>query len=106
MLMRGIDRKRFDFKDIQNPFSDFLYAVPPGRHEFLAMNVQSGHLVPTESMRCYILEADLQAGVVYRLVEDKDKWRASLVREKDGQEVAIGKMVDHQSSFGKPCDWK
>ena len=106
MLLRGLDRKRLELGQIPNPFSDAVFAVLPGRHDLLTMNIQSGHLIPTENMRCYIIEAELKAGVMYRLDEDKQKMRAVLVRDDSGAEIASASVSDRNSAFGNPCDWK
>lgn len=106
MLVRGIDEQRMKVADVPNPFNDFVYAITPGKHTLLLMNIQSGHVIPTENMRCYIIEADFQPNVAYRLDEDKANWRAVLTREEGGAEVASAKMADQQSAFGNPCHWK
>lgn len=106
MFVRGFDRARLGLQETQNPFSDFVYAVTPGKHALLAMNIQSGHVVPTEGMRCYVVEAEFKAGVMYRLDEDKGMQRAVLRRETDGVEIASGKLLSQQSAFGNPCDWQ
>lgn len=106
MQVRGIDQQRMKPEDIQNPFSNFVYAISPGKHSLLVMNIQSGHVIPTENMRCYILDAQLEANVAYRVDEDKANWRAVLKREVSGTEVASTKLVDQQSAFGNPCNWK
>jgi hypothetical protein len=106
MLVRGIDQNRIELKDIPNPFSAFVFAVSPGKHSLLAMNIQSGHLIPTENMRCYVIDAELKANVAYRIDEDKSNWRAVLKREDSGEEIASAKLLDQQSSFGNPCQWK
>ncbi len=106
MLLRGADKKRLELSQIPNPFSDAVFALLPGKHDLLAMNIQSGHLIPTENMRCYIIEAELKAGVLYRLDEDKVKMRAILVRDDSGAEVASADVSERNSAFGNPCDWK
>lgn len=106
MFLRGFDKKRMELKEMPNPMGNFLFALTPGTHSLLAMNIQSGHLVPLENMRCYIIEAELKAGVIYRLNEDKKKNRAVLVREDSGAEVASSPMVDKQSALFGMCNWK
>ena len=106
MSIRGIDQNRMKPEDLQNPFKDFVYAVTPGKHSLLVMNIQSGHVIPTENMRCYIIDAQFEANVSYRIDEDKANWRAVLTREDGGAEVASAKLADQQSAFGNPCHWK
>jgi hypothetical protein len=106
MFLRGLDKKRLDLKEMPNPMGNYVYAVTPGQHALLAMNIQSGHVIPYENMRCYILEADMQAGVTYRLDEDKERQRAVLKREDTGAEVAAGEMVSQQSAYSDVCQWK
>ncbi|RJX30806.1 MAG: hypothetical protein C4516_08625 [Oxalobacter sp.] len=106
MYVRGIDQQRLKPDDIQNPFTDFVYAVAPGKHALLVMNIQSGHIIPTENMRCYIIEAQFQADVPYRIDEDKTNWIAIIKREDNGKEVASAKLSDQSSAFGNLCQWK
>lgn len=107
MLLRGLDGKVWDATKIPNPFSDFLYAFTPGQHTLWAMNIQGGHPLLLESLRCYVIEnVELKAGVVYRLNEDKTVARAVLVREDTGAEVASGKLVDTKSAYTETCNWK
>ncbi|MEA5098594.1 MAG: hypothetical protein VB032_08685 [Burkholderiaceae bacterium] len=106
MFLRGLDKKRLELKEMPNPMGNYVFAVSPGQHALLAMNIQAGHVIPYEGMRCYILEADMKAGVTYRLDEDKEKQRAVLKREDTGVEVAAGEMVSQQSAYSDVCQWK
>lgn len=106
MYVRGIDHKRMQTQDIQNPFTDFVYVVRPGHHALLLMNIQSGHIIPTENMRCYIVDAELKADITYRVDEDKSNWLAVIKREDTGEPVGSAKIAVQDSAFGNPCDWK
>lgn len=106
MLMRGLDGKRLELNETANPFSDAAFAILPGQHELIAMSIQSGHFIPTENMRCYILKANLEAGVLYRLDEDRESFRAILRRNDSGMEVASTSVMEKRESFGTPCGVK
>lgn len=107
MLLRGVDGKTWTATDVPNPFSDFMYAITPGRHTLWVMNIQGGHPLLLENLRCYVVsDVDLKAGVAYRINEDKDKVRAVLVRDDNGAEMAAGKLVDTKSAYSEACNWK
>ncbi|MBS1186195.1 MAG: hypothetical protein H6R04_213 [Burkholderiaceae bacterium] len=106
MFVRGFDQRRLELSEIRNPIGNFVFAVTPGAHSLLAMNVQSGHVIPTESMRCYVIEAEMKAGVIYRLDEDKGMRLAVLKREDSGERVAVGELVSQQSAYSDVCRWK
>ena len=107
MLLRGLDGKVWDATKIPNMFSDFTYVFTPGQHTLWGMNIQGGHPLLLESLRCYAIDnVELKAGVVYRLNEDKNAARAILVREDTGVEVASGKLVDTKSAYTETCNWK
>ncbi|MBS1169240.1 MAG: hypothetical protein H6R01_158 [Burkholderiaceae bacterium] len=106
MFVRGFDQRRLELKEIRNPIGNFVFAVTPGTHSLLAMNVQSGHVIPTEAMRCYAIEAEMKAGVIYRLDEDKGMRLAVLKREDTGERVAVGALVSEQSAYSDVCRWK
>jgi len=107
MLLRGLDGKSWDTSKIPNMFSDFLYVMKPGTHTLWGMNIQGGHPLLLENLRCYAInDVELKAGVVYRLNEDKEAVRAILVREDTGAEVASGKLVDQKAAYSEGCNWK
>jgi hypothetical protein len=105
--VRGIDRYRLKAKEQPNPFADILFAITPGRHAILLMNIQKGHLVPYEDMRCYVVDADFLPNVTYRADEDKENQKATIRREDNGQVVGFAKLYASQTAvFGQPCQWK
>ncbi len=107
MLLRGLDANRLDATKIPNPFTDFMYVFQPGTHTLWGKNIQGGHALFPENLRCYaISNVELKAGVVYRLDEDKDMPRAILKREDTGEQVAIGRLVDRKAAFTEDCNWK
>ena len=107
MLLRGLDEKPLDTTKLPNPFSEYLFVLKPGTHSLWGMNIQGGHALFPEALRCYVLsDVELRAGVIYRLNEDKEVRRAILTREDTGAQVAIGKLVDQKAAFTDSCNWK
>jgi len=107
MLLRGLDEKPLDTTKLPNPFSDYLFVLSPGMHSLWGMNIQGGHALFPEALRCYVIrDVELQAGVIYRLNEDKEVRRAILIREDTGAQVATGKLVDQKAAFTDLCNWR
>lgn len=106
MLLRGVDGKRFGFSEIPNPLADILFVVKPGKHTFWMINIQRGHPMFLGDLRCYVIEADLEAGVTYRIDEDLDQIRAIIRREGSSDPLAIGRLVDQKEAYGNGCEWK
>jgi hypothetical protein len=106
LLLRGLDRKALDTSKIPNPFSDFIYAVTPGSHVLWGMNIPGGHLLAPEGLRCYVIpDVNLEAGVIYRLDENKERSLAIIKREDTGAEIATGRIVDRKAAFTEGCKW-
>lgn len=105
MLLRGVDSKEFDFSKLPNPFADFVYGIEPGTRMLWGKNIQGGHPLVPDKLRCYVLEANLVAGVIYRLEEDKEKIQAVLKREDTGAQVATGRLVDQHDAYSEGCNW-
>lgn len=106
MLLRGLDGTPLDTTKLPNPFSDYLFVLKPGTHSLWGMNIQGGHALFPENLRCYVIDdADLKAGVIYRLKEDKEVRRVILSREDTGAQVATGKLVDQKAAFTDSCNW-
>lgn len=107
MSLRGLDGKPLEISKIPNPFSNFLFAFKPGTHTLWGVNIQGGHVLFPENLRCYVIgEVELMPGVVYRLDEGKDTRRAILTREDTGAQVATGKLVDQKAAYTDSCNWK
>jgi len=107
MLLRGLDEKPLDTTKLPNPFSEYLFVLKPGMHSLWGMNIQGGHALFPEALRCYVIaDVELKAGVIYRLNEDKEIRRVILTREDTGAEVATGKLVDQKAAFTDSCNWK
>lgn len=77
-----------------------------GQHLFWVMNLPYGHPLIPQKMRCYVIEAELAQGALYRLKEDIDMKRALLVRNDTGEKVAIGRVVDEPWVFLRSCRWQ
>lgn len=105
MLMRGLDGKRIEFSEIPNPFSDYVYAVKPGRHTLLLKNIQGGHPLMLDGLRCYVITVDLEPGVSYYIDEDQDSVRAVIRYGKTGDWITTGPLVDKKEAYSGACDW-
>lgn len=103
LLLRGVDRMPAPL-----PFPiEAVYLIKPGRHMLWAKMVP-GLMVPLpipQKIRCYVIEAELLAGVLYYLEEDAGGKSARLLREDPRQVVASGPLVDEPWIFASDCRW-
>jgi len=107
LLLRGLDRKKFDISTIPNPTSDFVYAIQPGIHTLWGMNIPGGHPLFPEGLRCYtITDVTLEPGVIYRIDESREQAMATIKREDTGTVIGRGQMVDRKSAFTDACKWE
>ncbi len=105
MLLRGIDGKQLGYAERPNSLGDYLYAVKPGVHTFWMVNIQRGHPLVLSDLRCYVIKADLEAGVTYRIDEDLEQIRAVISRDGSKDTLAIGRLVDQKGAYGHDCEW-
>lgn len=106
LLLRGLDGQTLDTSKIPNPFTDFHYAVTPGSHVLWGMNLPGGNIYVAEGLRCYVFPpVTLEAGMVYRIDEDKERLQAIIKRDDNGALVAAGRLVDRRHAFTDLCDW-
>lgn len=105
MFLRGLDDERLDSLQLPNPYADYVYVIKPGHHRLMGMNIQSGHFIAPTDLRCYSLEAELQPGMAYLLVEDKEKEMALLKREDTGAIVASGEKYEQKDAYSGACNW-
>lgn len=102
---RGLDGKHLDLRDTPNPYANVLYVLTTGEHEIFAMNIQGGHIVMPENLRCYKIKANFEAGVEYVMAEDKDAQIAYIKRKDNDQRIATAKPFDDQTAYSGGCIW-
>ncbi len=106
LFFRGLDGKHLDLSDTPNPYDNVVYVVTAGKHVINAMNIQGGHVVIPENLRCYRIEVDLQPGMEYMMAEDKDLQIAYLKRKDTGVRIATAKPFETQAAYSGGCNWK
>ena len=70
------------------------------------MNIQGGHIMMPEDLRCYKIEADLEAGMHYMMAEDKDRQIAYIKRADTDVRIATAKPFETQTAYSGGCNWK
>ena len=106
LFFRGLDGKHLDLADTPNPYDHVVYVLTSGRHVIYAMNIQGGHIMMPEDLRCYKIEADLEAGMHYMMAEDKDRQIAYIKRADTDVRIATAKPFETQTSYSGGCNWK
>lgn len=108
LLLRGLDGVETDSMRVPSLISNYAYAITPGRHVFWVRDLPTGHpvLAAFERVRCYVIEAEVEKGVTYRLQEDTRRRIARLLVHDTGAEVAAGKLVDEPWVVARGCRWR
>jgi hypothetical protein len=109
VLLRGVDGTPLGSHRIPTPFFPYQYLVPPGRRVLWVMSppqLLAGTPIPVGRVHCYTIDAELRAGAVYRLREDRSGKQALLVRADGGDIVARGPLVDQFFSGTRRCRWR
>ena len=106
LFFRGLDGKHLDLSDTPNPYDNVVFVVTAGKHVIGAMNIQGGHIVMPEDLRCYKIEADLQPGMEYMIAEDKERHLAYVKRKDNGVRIATAKPFETQAAYSGGCNWK
>lgn len=105
LLLRGLDRMPTSMHLPGPGSSQAIYLIKPGRHMLWAKNVSYGPPMIPQKIRCYVIEAELLAGVLYYLEEDAGGKNARLLRDDSRQVVASGPLVDEPWIFASDCRW-
>ena len=106
LFFRSLDGRHIDISDTPNPYENVVYVVTSGKHVIGAMNIQGGHIIMPEDLRCYKIEAVLEPGVEYRIAEDKDNMVAYVKRKDNDQRIASARPFDKQTAYSGGCNWK
>lgn len=110
LILRGVDRQSVPFRVYMPGLLTHHYLLPPGRHLLWAQTLADWLYpllpLPLGDIRCYILEAELEAGRTYRLKEAPLQREALLVAEKAPEAVvARGPLVDRFHAGTRTCAW-
>ncbi len=105
-LLRGLDGEMLHSMRVPSDIWKYAYLLQPGPHLLWVMNMPYGHPLIPQRIRCYVIRAELEPGVCYRLVEDPRAQRALLLKEGTQETVASGPMVDHPWVFLRGCRWQ
>jgi len=108
LLLRGLDGHPVDSMRVPNAFANYAYLMKSGHHEFWVRDLPVGHPVwaTFERIRCYVIEAELERGMKYRLKEDTDRKIALLLSHETGIAIATGQLVDEPWIVSRGCQWK
>ena len=105
LLLRGLDQVPLDAVRVPSVFNDDVYLLAAGQHTLWLMSMPYGHPLVPQKIRCYVIEATLEAGTRYRLEEGAGK-QAFLSRDDTGVRVALGRLVDERWVFSGSCRWQ
>jgi hypothetical protein len=108
LLLRAVDGKMLGTHRQPVPFFPYRYLLPPGRHLLWVMSpaqILGAYPIPVGDIRCFTIDAELKADVVYRLVEDEREQRALLLRADSGEVVARGALVGKFFTGTRTCRW-
>ena len=105
LLLRALDRVPTPVRLPGPGSSQAVYLIKPGRHMLWAKNVPYRYPLIPQKIRCYVIDAELAAGVLYRLEEDAERKIALLQRDDTRQLVASGPLVDEPWIFAADCRW-
>lgn len=106
VLLRGLDGVPLESVRVSNAFYKYAYLVKPGHHVFWGMNAPYPHPLVPQRIRCYVIQAEVEQGVRYRLKEDIRLKRPLLLRDDTGETLSIGQLVDEPWVFLRSCRWQ
>lgn len=106
LFFRSLDGKHIDIIDTPNPYENVVYVLTAGKHVIGAMNIQGGHIVYPEDLRCYKIEADLEPGGEYMIAEDKENHIAYVKRKDNDERIAVAKPFEKQAAYSGGCNWQ
>lgn len=104
LLLRGLDEKPLAVR-VPSALRTWTYVVAPGRHRLWVSSVPYGHPFLPQRIRCYVIEATLDAGVRYVLKDDPANEWVLLTRHGGGEAVAAGRLVDAPLVTESGCRW-
>jgi hypothetical protein len=105
LLLHGLDGRPVDFIRVPSALRVWTYVVAPGRHRLWLTSMPFGHPLLPQRIRCYVIDASLEAGVGYVLREDPASKQAQVVRYDTGETVALGHPADQPPVQMRGCQW-
>ncbi len=105
LLLRGLDGLPLAEACIPAPHRECVYLIIPGRHVLWLKNAPYPLPLIPQQIRCYVIDAELLAGVRYSVEEDSGRKVAQLLRDDTRQQVASGTLVDEPWIFASDCRW-
>ena len=105
LILRGLDATPIRPLRVPSALRTWSFSVKPGRHLLWASSVPYGLPLLPQSMRCYAIDVQLEAGAEYVLRHDADRRHALVVRRGAAAPEAIGRLVDEPSIMERSCRW-
>lgn len=105
LILRGLDATPIRPLRVPSALRTWSFSVKPGRHLLWASSVPYGLPLLPQSMRCYAIDVQLEAGAQYVLRHDADRRHALVVRRGAAAPEAIGRLVDEPSIMERSCRW-
>jgi hypothetical protein len=104
LLLKGLDGRELPVR-VPSALFDWIFVVAPGRHVLWLTDVPAGHPLLPQFLRCYVMDATLQAGQTYVLRHDLAGEQAQLRRANTGVLEATGRLVDKPFVVVPECRW-
>lgn len=107
VMLRAVDGISIDAFRFGPPLRTYEFAVRPGHHVLWLASppaILGASPIPVGTIRCYVMEADVEPGRLYRLMEERSSKTALLLDDKDqvtGQAAAFDEFWTGFST----CHW-
>lgn len=106
LILRGLDGAPIRPLRVPSALRTWTFFVKPGRHLLWASSVPWGLPLWPQSMRCYAIDVQLEAGTEYVLRHDADRRHALVVRRGATVPEATGRLVDEPWIMERSCRWE
>lgn len=106
LILRGLDGAPIRPLRVPSALRTWTFFVKPGRHLLWASSVPWGLPLWPQSMRCYAIDVQLEAGTEYVLRHDADRRNALVVRRGATVPEATGRLVDEPWIMERSCRWE
>lgn len=106
LILRGIDGHPIATVRVPSALRNWSFVVAPGKHLLWVSSVPYGHPLFPQFIRCYAIDASLDAGAQYILRFDPADEQALLLRHGSTQAEATGRLVDKPLMLERNCRWQ
>lgn len=106
LILRGLDGAPIRPIRVPSALRTWSFSVKPGRHLLWASSVPWGLPLLPQTMRCYAIDVQLEAGTEYVLRHDADRRNALVVRRGATVPEATGRLVDEPWIMERSCRWE